>query len=193
MGYDTAIDQTRLLDGPNRWPDELPSFKKGMEDYLRAMGGLADLLIELFANALDYDPKMLANDFYNPTSRLKINHYPAADLVEENIGVVPHTDSGAFTILWQDNAGGLEIMDEEDRWLGAPPIDNTFVVNLGNIMQIWSGGKFASTPHRVINRPGINRFSIPFFVNPDQDALIRPLISSDDESSKVFSLWRLST
>jgi len=197
MGYETAVDQSRLLDGPNRWPDELPAFKQGMQDYLSAMSGVADVLIELFANALGYDPAVLANDFSNPTSRLKINHYPAADLVEENMGVVPHTDSGAFTILWQDNSGGLEIMGEQGRWLGAPPIDNTFVVNLGNIMQIWSDEKFASTPHRVINRPGVNRFSIPFFVNPDQDALIRPLIGSDTKSAKVFrygdyqlDLWR---
>ena len=60
----------------------------------------------------------------------------------------------------------------------APPLDGAFVINLGNVMQIWTDGYFASTPHRVINRAGTDRYSIPFFVNPSHDASIGPLNGS---------------
>ena len=61
------------------------------------------------------------------------------------------------------------------RRIGAPSIPDTFVINIGNIMQIWTGGQFRSTPHRVINRGGRDRYSIPVFVYPDADAAIGPL------------------
>jgi isopenicillin N synthase-like dioxygenase len=89
---------------------------------------------------------------------------------------VPHSDSGGFTILWQDDNGGLEVQSKRGEWVGAPPIADTFVINLGNVMQIWTNGRFSSTPHRVINRFGRDRYSVPLFVNPDSGVRIAPLI-----------------
>ena len=81
--------------------------------------------------------------------------------------------------------------------MGAPPLEETFVINLGNIMQIWSNGRFSSTPHRVINRSNRDRFSIPLFVNPSADVSISPLIDFDCNHSTTFNygtyqrdLWR---
>ena len=95
---------------------------------------------------------------------LKLNHYPPQENPTEvgNIGVVPHTDSGGFTILWQDDNVGLEIQSKSGEWVLAPPIAETFVINIGNTMKIWMDGEFSSTPHRVINRSGVNRYSILF-------------------------------
>ena len=69
-------------------------------------------------------------------------------------------------MLWQDDSGGLEIKNKYCEWVGAPPIDETFVINIGNVMQMWTNGKFSSTPHRMINRSNRDRYSIPLFVNP---------------------------
>ncbi|MGI9386657.1 MAG: 2OG-Fe(II) oxygenase family protein, partial [Methyloligellaceae bacterium] len=112
-----------------------------------------------------------------PLTLWKLNHYPPQDSPEsiKHIGVVPHSDSGAFTILWQDDGDGLEIENKSGEWIGAPSIPDTFVINIGNIMKIWSNGRFSSTPHRVINRGGRDRFSIPVFVYPGHDAVIAPL------------------
>ena len=77
--------------------------------------------------------------------------------------------------LWQDDGDGLEIENKNGEWIGAPSIPDTFVINIGNVMQSWSGGRFSSTPHRVINRGGRDRYSIPFFVNPGADAPVGPL------------------
>jgi len=96
-------------------------------------------------------------------TRAQAQPLPATGRAEadNDIGVVPHSDSGGFTILWQDDNGGLEVQSKSGEWVGAPPIDDTFIVNLGNIMQIWTNGRFSSTPHRVINRAGRDRYSIP--------------------------------
>lgn len=108
---------------------------------------------------------------------MKLNHYPPQPPPEREseIGVVGHSDSGGFTILWQDANGGLEVQSKNGDWVGAPPIPETFVINLGNVMQIWTNGRFSSTPHRVINRSGNDRYSIPLFVNPNYDVPIAPL------------------
>ena len=110
---------------------------------------------------------------------------------------MPHSDSGAFTILWQDDSGGLEVRNGAGDWVGATPIPNTLVVNIGNIMQYWSNGRFTATTHRVINRSGRERYSIPFFVNPDPSTMIRPLVDTHEQGFPLFNygdyqldLWR---
>jgi isopenicillin N synthase-like dioxygenase len=177
IGRDAPRDASRPLDAPNRWPEAQPELRTAMINYFCAAQALSMVLIRAFALALDIAPATLAAAFARPNSRLKLNHYPPqpnpSDL--SNIGVVPHSDSGAFTVLWQDDRGGLEIQSKNGDWVGAPPIDDTFVINIGNIMQIWAAGHFASTPHRVINRSGEERYSIPLFVNPDHTALISPI------------------
>src|SRR5215831_17031096 len=153
IGHERSVDPALPLQGPNQWPE----------------------------GALGLAPDFFAPLFRVPNSRLKLNHYPPQDAPEadNDIGVVPHADSGGFTILWQDDNGGLEVQSKSGEWVGAPPIDDTFVINLGNIMQIWTNGRFSATPHRVINRGGCDRYSIPLFVNPDSSAMIEPLLPGE--------------
>jgi len=91
----------------------------------------------------------------------------------------------ARPILWQDHNGGLEIQSKSGEWVLAPPIPETFVINIGNTMQIWTNGEFSSTPHRVINRSGIDRYSIPFFANPRYDVPVKPLIGTTGETEET--------
>jgi len=199
IGYDTALDSLRPLDGPNQWPSAQPQLRSAMLAYLDSVEKLSQRMLRLFASALELPGDALLANFTRPTSRLKLNHYPLQQnpLHENNIGVVPHSDSGCFTILWQDDNGGLEVQNQQGDWVGAPPLADSFVVNIGNILQYWSNGRFSSTPHRVINRHGGDRYSIPFFVNPDFETAIRPLRDSDDASFDTFEygkyqvdLWR---
>ena len=177
IGYEHPPSSTRPLDGPNQWPENAESLRHAMHDYLAATKALALGLIGAFEQALNVASGSLGELFDRPTTRLKLNHYPPQEnpTSEDDIGVIPHTDAGAFTILWQDDSGGLEIQNKDGAWVGAPPIDNSFVVNLGNLMPTWTNGLFSSTSHRVINRGNVDRYSIPLFVNPDQDAHIRCL------------------
>ena len=91
-------------------------------------------------------------------------------------GSAPHTDYGFITLLAQDDVGGLEVRNKAGEWIAAPPIADTFVMNVGDILARWSGGLFASTPHRVINASGQERYSQPFFFDPSMDAIIAPAV-----------------
>ena len=81
-----------------------------------------------------------------------------------HLGARAHTDTNAFTILAQDNNGGLEIRNRDNEWVAVPPIEGTLVVNVGEVLKVWSDGIFSLTLHRVINRSGRRRYSIPFFM-----------------------------
>ena len=198
VGHERRIDPENPLDGPNQWPPECPEFQKMMGRYFEAAEDLSKTLMRGFSLALGLEEDHIAHYFSRPLSRLKVNHYPPQDspLSENNLGVVPHCDSGAFTILWQDSIGGLEIQNKEGQWVGAPPIADTFVVNIGNIMEMWSNGRFSSTPHRVINVGNDNRYSIPLFVNPSAEVEIKPLVGDLDAFESFHygtyqrDLWR---
>lgn len=181
IGHERVISDEFPLNGPNQWPSKFPDLKGAMLQYFDRMERLAHGLLQGFSLALGLDQNHLSTYYQSPLSRLKVNHYPPqrTPLHENHIGVVPHSDSGGFTILWQDHNGGLEIQNKSGEWVEAPPIDDTFIINIGNIMEIWSNGAFSSTPHRVINRGEQDRYSIPLFVNPSADVLIEPLIDEN--------------
>jgi isopenicillin N synthase-like dioxygenase len=185
IGREAAADAANALAGPNVWLASEPGLEPAMLAYFDAVEKLGDVLLRGFALALGLKRDFFARLFSAPQSRLKLNHYPPQAVAddESDIGVVGHSDSGSFTILWQDANGGLEVQSRNGDWVGAPPIPDTFVINLGNVMQIWTNGRFSSTPHRVINRSGTDRYSIPLFVNPNYDAPIAPLIGEADAAA----------
>ena len=191
VGYDRAFSSERPMEGRNVWPDHPPGLKRAMLNYFEAVERLSRALQRGFAMAFGLGEAGLDAHFVDPMSLLKLNHYPPQDAPEsvKHIGVVPHSDSGAFTILWQDDGDGLEIENKNGEWIGAPSIPDTFVINIGNVMQIWTDGRFSSTPHRVINRGGRDRYSIPFFVNPGPAAPIGPLNSQAAEPAEPFSKY----
>ena len=182
VGYERAISNQMPLSGPNQWPKGYPALKDAMLRYFDCLEGLTQALLQGFSLALGLSPGHLSTYYKQPLSRLKVNHYPPQHdpVSDDDIGVVPHSDSGGFTILWQDEWGGLEIQNKNGEWVGASPVEGAFVINIGNIMQIWSNGEFSSTPHRVINRSGQDRYSIPLFVNPSADSLIMPLVGESE-------------
>jgi isopenicillin N synthase-like dioxygenase len=181
IGADFDADCQHPLEQANRWPQQSPDLRASMLAYLDAVEDLAAVLGQCFADALEQPADFYATHFTRPTSRLKLNHYPPQDNPEsiDNIGVIPHTDSGAFTILWQDANGGLEVRSKNGEWVGAPPVEDSFVVNIGDLLQYWSNGRYSSTPHRVINRNGVDRYSIPYFVNPSATVDIVALDGKD--------------
>ena len=196
MGPDRPLKSDNRLDGPNLWPENSQSLRNSLEAYYKAATTLAIVLQKAFALALGLPDDFFKKLFVDQSSLLKINHYPPQDnpTTVSNIGVVPHSDEGGFTILWQDENGGLEVESKGGEWVVAPPIEETFVINLGDTMQIWTNGEFSSTPHRVINRSGVDRYSIPFFISPRWNVPVKPLLGSRpvneslEESFEMFQL-----
>ena len=173
---DADVVEGAFLAGPNQWPD-LSGFRETVEAYQHAMVALAERVMSAFATGLGVRPETLDNLFRPPTLWLRLLHYPPqkAASPDDLYGSAPHTDWGAITILAQDDVGGLQVMTPGGDWVDAPPISGTFVLNVGDMLHRLSNGILKSTPHRVINRSGRERYSCPFFYDPSVSARISPL------------------
>jgi isopenicillin N synthase-like dioxygenase len=174
---DAPGDHGGPLDGPNQWPEGLVGFKDAVLAYEARVERLARALVGALAGALAGDAAALDDAFARPTTWLRLLHYPArpADAPAGLYGSAPHTDFGALTILAQDAAGGLQVRDPGGAWIDVPPKPGAFVVNTGDAVPVWSGGRWRSTPHRVVNPQGRERYSVAYFFDPNFDAHIAPL------------------
>ncbi len=176
-----ADDPDRLagcpMYGPNRWPSDLAGFRETVYGYYEAIRALGRTLFQAFAIALDLPDDFFEPMITKPLGQMRLIHYPpdpSAD-APARWGIGPHTDYECFTILLQDDAGGLELMNAAGEWIAAPPIPGAFVVNVGDLMGRWTNDLYASTLHRVVNRSGRERYSFPFFYGANFDAEVRCL------------------
>jgi isopenicillin N synthase-like dioxygenase len=171
----TAPAWTRLQ-GPNQWPKELPELKSIVLDYQEKATGLAIRVLRAFLAALD-QPEDAFAPIYTPapTQLIKVIRYPGRATSESDQGVGAHKDSGFLAILLQDKAAGLQV-EGEDGWIDAPPIPGTFVVNIGEILEIASNGYLRANVHRVVSPPaGTDRLSVAFFLGARLDSEV-PLL-----------------
>ncbi len=162
--------------GHNQWPTEPSQFRPAMVEFFNEASGVAVDLMRAFAVSMDLEEDAFLKTATNPVSRGASVYYPpqSADLGEEQFGVAPHTDYGCLTLVWQDHVGGLEVRSADGQWVTAHPIKNTFVVNVGDLLARWTNQRFKSTPHRVVNRSGLERCSMALFWDPDSDTIIDP-------------------
>lgn len=162
------------LAGPNQWPEELVSFQKTMCDYRDAMLNLAKNLLKVFSVAFGMEPNYLDRFFINPSYFLRLQYYPKQpnQIPEEQYGIAPHTDYGFFTLLAQNDVEGLEIKTPSGEWVAVPCLPDTLVMNNGDMLKRWSNDAFNSIPHRVINRSEVERYSVPFFFEPNMHSMI---------------------
>ncbi|PZO81215.1 MAG: isopenicillin N synthase family oxygenase [Mesorhizobium amorphae] len=182
---DPRVKEEKPLQGPNQWPDEasLPGFRETIDAYVEAMGTLARKMARAIAISLNMPADSLDRYFDEPTTFLRLLHYPTQKQEEGLFGSAPHTDYGFITLLAQDDVGGLEVKNKAGEWVPAPPVPDSFVMNVGDILARWSNDQFVSTPHRVINRSGRERYSQPFFFDPSMDETIEALPACVPEGS----------
>jgi isopenicillin N synthase-like dioxygenase len=181
--HELSPDDPDIVDGGrvhalNRWPENLPGWREVLIGYYNAMERLTEALLRGFALALDLSEDYFAAFYRKPLTQINLLHYPPQPPVTpgRQFGLRPHSDTTAFTILAQGDVGGLQV-EQGSEWIEAPPLPSTFVINIGDMMARWTNDRFASTPHRVINRSGEERYSIPFFAIPDFDAVVACLPS----------------
>ena len=174
---DSDVIAGKPLHGHNQWPKDLPGFKEAVLDYHTTMTEFAALLASVFARGLELPPDYFAQFYRKPLIQVRLLHYLPQDrqAALEGGDSRAHQDAGGFTMLQQDDVGGLEIKSKSGEWLIVPPVENSFVVNIGDSMRMWTNNRFASTLHRVVNHYGRERYSIGIFANPDYDTVIRPL------------------
>lgn len=171
------------MTGPNIWPD-LPGWKDTVSSYYDSVFSLGIKLLTALAHELAVDPDELLKHINYPTSQLRMLRYLEnnAPSDEDNVGIDAHSDFECFTILLQGGPG-LNVMNAEDVWVEAPPIPGTFIVNIGDIFEAWSGGQFKSTQHRVVNT-GKVRYSFPLFFGLDYHTRVEPLAKYSNEETR---------
>jgi isopenicillin N synthase-like dioxygenase len=163
--------------GPNTWPDII-GFRTAVYGYYEAVRELSQLLSQTIEVALGLAPHSLQRMMQKPTAQMRLIHYPAnhtqprAAASHANMGA--HTDYEFFTLLYQTKPG-LQTVNMAGEWVDAPPMPNTLVMNVGDLAEVISGGRYRSNPHRVLNT-GEQRFSMPFFAAFDYDAVIQPML-----------------
>lgn len=165
------------LHGPNQWPAGLPGFRTATYAFFEAAVGLGRELFRAFALALDLPEDYFADKITKPLAQGRVIYYPPQKALDDERawGIGEHTDYECFTILCQDSTGGLQVRNSVGEWIEAAPIPGTFIINLGDIMARWTNGIYQSTPHRVLNRSGKERYSLVLFYGANHDTVIRCL------------------
>lgn len=174
-------------------------WKETMNLYFQSMSKIGFLVVQLLSQAIGLPKHYFDNSFTDPVAMLRLLHYSneKSDPNDGIYGCGKHSDYGMITILATDENPGLQIAldpslvtgaetectttstnsnDTQEIWMDVPPPPpGTFIVNLGDMLERWTNGKFKSTIHRVINHKGVERWSIPFFYDPNFDTVVKCL------------------
>jgi len=171
--YGVHEEEVSPFFGPNLMPEELPEFKDVAEEYHDAMVALARKLVSAFAISLDLPADYFEKLQRKPITIQRMLHYPSqVNAAPNEIGIGAHTDYGFLTILTQDSGGGLQVRNKDGEWIDSPPVEGAFTINIGDLVQAMSNGRYSSTVHRVINTTGESRYSLAFFIDLDYDAVV---------------------
>jgi isopenicillin N synthase-like dioxygenase len=176
------------LQGPNQWPPALPELRPLLLAWQSRMTEVAARLLRAFAEALGQDTDRLDPVVAtSPNQHIKIIRYPGRDTSATDQGVGPHKDSGILTLLLQDTVAGLEVEAADGTYVAVPPRPGTFVVNIGELLELASDGYLRATIHRVVAPPaGTDRHSIAFFLGARHDSTI-PRLALPPELARCSS------
>jgi isopenicillin N synthase-like dioxygenase len=173
---DPSLPPWTRLRGPNQWPAALPQLRPTLLRWQREVTAVAIRLLRIFAIALE-QPADVFEPIYatEPNSLIKIIRYPGREATDGDQGVGAHKDSGFLTLLLQDRQRGLQV-EGANGWIDAEPIPGTFIVNVGEVLEMASDGYLRATVHRVVTPPaGKDRLSVAFFLGAQLDATV-PLL-----------------
>jgi isopenicillin N synthase-like dioxygenase len=189
LGLDLPADDPDYLAGnpmlgPNQWPP-VDGFRESVTTYYEAVRALGDLLFRAFAMALGQSPDFFDSHLTKPPSQLRLIHYPYDAQARDVVGIGAHTDYECFTLL-RSTCPGLEVLNGAGQWIDVPPLDDALVVNIGDMLEIWSGGRFVATTHRV-RKVAEQRYSFPLFFSVDYETVVRPLerVAGGDRARSV--------
>lgn len=180
LGTELPPDDPRVragwpLHGANLWPGHPAGLRRAVLDYMAAASAAAQAVLAGIALSLGLEADWFRRHYTaDPTVLFRIFRYPPQAAGEDGWGVGEHTDYGLLTLLLQDDVPGLQVRTR-GGWIEAPPLPDTLVCNLGDMLDRLTGGQYRSTPHRVRNAGGRERFSFPLFFDPEFTARVTPL------------------
>ncbi|XP_039142053.1 protein SRG1-like [Dioscorea cayenensis subsp. rotundata] len=177
---------TRPVSGRNLklWPTNPPIFKDALDQYSEEMQRVANILLEAIGKSLKLNK--LIDNFKGGLQAIRINYYPPCPQASKVMGLSPHSDAVGLSVLLQVNdVQGLQIK-KNGAWLPIKPLPNAFIINLGDIIEIMSNGKYKSIEHRAVVSPERERLSIVTFHSLRTDAQVGPLQAETQEKSEPF-------
>jgi isopenicillin N synthase-like dioxygenase len=170
----------------NQWPPGRDNFRATVLKFYQACVEVADAICRAFAIAFSLPESFFVDRHSEQQHTLRLLHYPplTQSPKPEQVRAGEHSDYGSFTLLFQDEVGGLEVCTTQGEWIAAPYIPGTIIVNTGDLMQWWTNHVFCSTKHRVMiptsDRVKQSRYSIAFFCHPNDDTEIACLESCQE-------------
>eukprot|EP00939_MAST-03C_sp_MAST-3C-sp1_P001992 g1992.t1 len=193
-GFDIGAQNGSLdkygLDGENQWPrekdfPEIDGFQDVIREYYAACEKFARSLTCAMTVGLNLPPEALVRPYFDGShsSYLRLNFYPTCPKPEDHFAISHHTDAGAVTVLTQSPVQSLQVFQPEDEtWYDVAPMEGAFVINTGDVMQVWSNDRYKAPLHRVKAQLSDERFSSPFFYNPSYETNYAPVETCVDSS-----------
>ncbi len=165
---------------PNQWPEYPSEFRPVVQGYYDQAVKISQALLSAVAQAIGQPADYFTDKFDKPMALLRGNYYPPrpATAASRDFGIAPHTDYGCLTLLATDGSPGLEIQGRDGDWIAVNANPGSFVINFGEMLQMWTAGQVVATPHRVVGGSH-ERISVPFFFNPRFDTNVAPWGSED--------------
>ncbi|GBG38073.1 2-oxobutyrate oxidase [Mycobacterium montefiorense] len=182
------------LQGPNQWPASLPELPAIIAEWDAALSRVARTLLRHWAASLGSPPDVFDDAFAEtPATLIKVIRYPARAASPQGVGA--HRDSGVLTLLLAEpESKGLQVRRgsdlAQDGWVDVAPLDGAFIVNIGELLEVATGGYLRATEHRVnLREPAAERISVPFFFNPRLDAQIPVLSLPGELAARTDKYW----
>ncbi|AAQ16078.1 iron/ascorbate oxidoreductase family protein, putative [Trypanosoma brucei brucei TREU927] len=171
------------LRGPNIHPTQVKGWAEEMENQYDDMWALSLVILRAMALGLGLREDFFDSKFMDPMCELNIKHYPSPTTTgKKSHLLIEHADFCAITLLYQDGVGGLQIRGLSGELMDVPPVEGSFVVNLGDMMEMWTNGQYRSTKHRVVATDK-ERYSMPFFCNPNPNVIVKCLDNCHSEEN----------
>lgn len=173
----------------NRWPQGEDEFRMVINEFFEVCAAGAARVFRAFAIALSMPETFIVDKHHEHNYTLRLLHYPPLKVTPKpgQIRAGAHSDYGTLTLLFQDDVGGLEVLNTEGQWISAPSVPDAILINTGDLTERWSNDVFRSTKHRVglpqPEKAGRDRYSIAFFCQPDAEAEIACLPTCQSESN----------
>nr|CAB3471000.1 unnamed protein product [Digitaria exilis] len=158
------------------WPDKPDTFRSTLDAYSAAVKNVADRLLVIMSKNLGLQPEVIANKCVDALQSVRMNCYPPCAQADKILGFSPHSDADLLTIVLQVNEiQGLQVKRDDDTWVPVQPLEGAFIVNVGDVLQIFTNGRYRSVEHRAVVDTERERMSIAAFHSPSIHATIGPL------------------
>ncbi|KAG5095192.1 hypothetical protein GLYMA_18G184800v4 [Glycine max] len=173
------------------WPKTPEGFKEIIEAYASEVRRVSQELLSLLSVIMGMQKHVLLELHQESLQALRVNYYPPCSTPEQVLGLSPHSDANTITLLMQDDdITGLEIR-HQGGWVPVTPISDALVVNVGDVIEIWSNGKYKSVEHRAVTNKNKRRISYALFLCPQDDVEVEPLdYMIDSHNPKLYQKVR---